>query len=568
MDQTTSSEAPHRWWRDPRWIILVLVASTAGLILWGLFGSEPTLIVSRETTLITEPLRPDGTPDYAAHVLDLLGRDTPPEENAAVAILHATWPMNLEADDLAAVCKALGIPNTPPDVPPTTSAESDTALRDELQKFVEQLTSDDGSDLVLRLIKDARSIPWMRNECPPLAAWLDRQSPALDLVIEGANRPLYSLPWPDLLRADDGSTLMGMSMVDVDPLREVCRNLLMRAMLHLGEGRTAEAWRDIHAVHRLARLIAPAGRPRFLIPHLVSIAIASSATSTTVALVESPHLSAELAATIRRDLESLPPPADAASSLELERLGVLDAVFYLERIRLRKRPAGPTGMASDLRPAMGVSFDVNAVLRAMNAAFDRIEGDFSIPVSFERRQALSATYADFSKPPVGPSLWQRAEWLAKLAMSRSARSAAWAHRLQSLLLPAGQIVLDAFERHHATVAIVKLAAALAEYRARGLGGDGKPYPEKLDELVPAVLGAVPDDPCSGEPFRYERRGDGCLLYSFGTNGVDDGGTNGELDRGEWRTVVAYDHDVMFNDVVIRLPRPKRPLLPPANATGQ
>ncbi len=48
-----TSELPYRWWRDPRWImamLAMLVAIPVGTILWGLFGPEPRIIVSRETT--------------------------------------------------------------------------------------------------------------------------------------------------------------------------------------------------------------------------------------------------------------------------------------------------------------------------------------------------------------------------------------------------------------------------------------------------------------------------------------------------------------------------------------
>lgn len=50
------------------------------------------------------------------------------------------------------------------------------------------------------------------------------------------------------------------------------------------------------------------------------------------------------------------------------------------------------------------------------------------------------------------------------------------------------------------------------------------FPEKLSELTPEFLAAVPLDPVDGKPLRYRRNADGTyLLYSVGENGVDDGG---------------------------------------------
>ena len=63
-------------------------------------------------------------------------------------------------------------------------------------------------------------------------------------------------------------------------------------------------------------------------------------------------------------------------------------------------------------------------------------------------------------------------------------------------------------------------AALAAERFRLARGR---WPETLDELVPAYLDAVPEDPFDGKPLRYRRRPDGFTVYSIGENGRDDGG---------------------------------------------
>lgn len=49
------------------------------------------------------------------------------------------------------------------------------------------------------------------------------------------------------------------------------------------------------------------------------------------------------------------------------------------------------------------------------------------------------------------------------------------------------------------------------------------YPDRLEELVPALLGAVPTDPFTGKPLVYRRAGDGFMVYSLGSNRKDDGG---------------------------------------------
>ena len=51
---------------------------------------------------------------------------------------------------------------------------------------------------------------------------------------------------------------------------------------------------------------------------------------------------------------------------------------------------------------------------------------------------------------------------------------------------------------------------------------GRP-PAALVELTPGFLEALPDDPFGSGPFKYKLNGNSHLLYSVGTNGVDDDG---------------------------------------------
>ncbi len=63
-------------------------------------------------------------------------------------------------------------------------------------------------------------------------------------------------------------------------------------------------------------------------------------------------------------------------------------------------------------------------------------------------------------------------------------------------------------------------AACAVERYRLEHGD---WPASLSALVPALLPAVPDDPCDGQPLRYRRLADGVVIYSIGPDGIDNGG---------------------------------------------
>lgn len=67
-------------------------------------------------------------------------------------------------------------------------------------------------------------------------------------------------------------------------------------------------------------------------------------------------------------------------------------------------------------------------------------------------------------------------------------------------------------------------------------------PKELNALVPEFLPALPRDPADGKPLRYRPNPDGTfLLYSIGTNGVDDGGDATPIPpETSWQWQTAHD----------------------------
>ena len=143
------------------------------------------------------------------------------------------------------------------------------------------------------------------------------------------------------------------------------------------------------------------------------------------------------------------------------------------------------------------------------------------------------------------------------------------HLLIGLLLPATSAAFNAADRSNCQLELTRLAAALAVYRAQQGG-----YPERLVDLVPAVLKKLPIDLYSGKSFRYQRKDDaGYLLYSVFENETDEGGTDmsGDVISGDWAGEwppqdsdnQPEDFGYERSDLVIRVPVPafKFPSLP-------
>jgi hypothetical protein len=88
------------------------------------------------------------------------------------------------------------------------------------------------------------------------------------------------------------------------------------------------------------------------------------------------------------------------------------------------------------------------------------------------------------------------------------------------------------------------------------------FPDTLSDLVPKYLAEVPLDPFGTGPIIYRRTADGYLLYSVGSDGIDDGGQRARKDA--VRGVVGD----MFFDASDELPSGSEDASPDAMDAGQ
>lgn len=420
---------PPRFLTDIRWIAGGVATVAVLTLLWQLLGPEPRLIVSPRTTSITAPLSGDGLPDYIAHVAGLSGPAPPPEENAAVPLLHTLWPLAMTpgGKEIAAVCKALGISATRPAEPPLVDADHDPAVKAAVT----------ATDVLWEK-------PWRGDDLPAAAAWLERNTAAIDRLLEASGRPRYWFVSPTLLEPKD-AMLIGVLLPDVTAFRRAARALAIRGMWHLGSGRTREAWADILAIHRLSRLQASAQQPSFLIRKLVAVAVGRIANTATRQLLAAPHLAAAERETIRRDLAALPDLCtDVSPCVEFERLMSNDAVVAMAARRhgigRRQLLSGIFGVAP---PPPGVeqlifltSIDWNVILRRMNESYDALDAATRLPTPGERDVAIKKAETHLQRLSAGQPLWRQVGSGLAFLTSRDARSEDMARMLAGLLMPA------------------------------------------------------------------------------------------------------------------------------------
>ncbi len=110
------------------------------------------------------------------------------------------------------------------------------------------------------------------------------------------------------------------------------------------------------------------------------------------------------------------------------------------------------------------------------------------------------------------------------------------YALATMMLPAYNSIGQRFLRSEILMEQAKLAVALERFRiATGS------YPENLE----ALNTTIPLDPFTEKPMAYRKEGDSYLLYSIGSNGIDEGGLlKHHRDLGDyvWRLDFPEDFD--------------------------
>jgi hypothetical protein len=557
----TPPQKKRRIWR---WIGLAAILFVAWLC-WQLFGPNPPIIVSRETTYITKPLGPDGLPDYKQYLLDNYHAGVTAENNATVLLWQA---LGIDSDsaspeDLQAQANELGMQQVPAErdvLSPLFGQANRQAIADWLNNR-KNLRNDDGQEItntdevIYDVVDEAMEHPWTSMQVPPLADWLRKNQKQIDLLVEASDRERWY--WPLETYGNEGARQAFLFPVNSYSLiREAARVLMLRSMWHLGESRTDEAWRDVSAIFRLAHLISQQG---ILTDELVGIAIQGMAGESFLPLIGNESLSVNQARNFQKELEAQPDFAYMVDSFEKsERVWLLSVLVLSSEGGIGDFLSG-LGKGRDLicKPLNFISVDWNVVLSHVNKSYDDIAAASRNP-DWNRRQSgfeqLEDELSGFQDRSASPLAW------AAALFSERKRSELFAGMVASELICPFTAAKHGEDRANTELTLIRLTAALALYRA-----EHGEYPESLDALVPEVLLELPVDLYHEKPFIYQRDGAGYLLYSTGPNGQDDGGSNhlmsilagrdawdlNEFEQEQFEQQIPADAD----DIAIRVPPP-------------
>jgi type II secretory pathway pseudopilin PulG len=517
-----------------RLLLLVIAAPIIALIVFFIWPSRSTYTISPETTYITGPLDHDGHVDYATAVNERLSKGVTPDNNAFALLWKALGPRPEGGKGMSPeYFQWLGI-EVPPD-------QGDYFV--DWNKYVkEQLKIEDSEER--RILDEVQTRngkwPWKREDEPRLAKWLDSNDKPLAIVVEATKRPEFFNPLVPGTTNGKSNGLISCLLPAVQKCRALANALTCRAQLRLAEGEIDEAWQDLLACHRLARLMSRGGT---LIEHLVSIAIDAIACNAELTFLSHAKLTSKQAMACLKDLQNLPPMSSLADKMDGgERMFCLDGVLLLVRDGLSQLNglAGPSGTPTQRSPFeekfLTRSINWDPALKNINLFFDRIAAAVRITNRQAREQEMVAIESEIKAARQRSG--EEAGSIRKVVMGPEQRGEMIGNTLIGLLLPAFQKIQQAADRIEQTNRNQHLALALAAYRA-----DNGKYPAKLDELAPKYLKSILSDLFSSQPLIYRPTDSGYLLYSVGQNGQDDGG--------RW-----YDDDPRGDDPRVRMPVPE------------
>lgn len=486
--QPKTKNASRLWRRRP------LIAALLGLIPAAWLAHRwawPPLRVTPETTVITSPLLPDGRPDYVAYLNQKYSAGVTPENNAFAIYFRVAGGQAISSETHEPLFRLLGI-SSPGGAEAWIPWETWAMGRNIPESRLLLLDS--------KIIKSPGN--YLPEHYPEIGEYLAANEAALGLLAEGVRRDKAWLP----LWSPSGK---GLGDVDVIILlmqqSDWSRLLQLRSLKRLAEENIRGAMEDTVLGVRLGRQLS--GQP-FLIGKMIGSKLESDGIHACARLLISGRLQIEDVRWLRRELESLPAPADPLELFQFsERFYQLDQIAAL---RTQPAAAGPVIPYGPAPMSLSLGTDVNEILIRVNTQFDELEQVLRMKDWRERSRRIGEMIerVDAVQPPQPTKFTERVyQWLGKSA-------------------PAFVTEGDTFRAFPPSphfgrsleISIVRrqlLSAGLAVAEFRAVRGE---FPASLSELVPDFLPAPPLDAWRDEPFLYERNAKGFTLLSLGPNG--------------------------------------------------
>lgn len=453
------------------------------------FFVNPALVVGPRTTVISEPLSPNGTIDYAAALHQTMSEGINRDNNAAVLLDQVIGLEAIPAELRSRYSEWMGV--QPFDEQDVQSLSQTNFIALKIAEVDPPAKSEMSEKLDVELTRINR--PWARSDCPLACEWYDANVEAFPLIERALQRPCYYSP-----RVTNSTLLEAQN--NIQAVREIARLLIARAMSRLHADDIDGTVSDLLACHRLARMVA--GRTESMIDLMVAFGIDAATTKADQSLIEH-GMPVETARRYLADYDRL------SDFSRFEK--VIDRGQRFEALDTIQKELAPNGL------------DANTSLRSINEVLDQVVEGFGRTSFGERRDALTVVENQVARAAdLGRNLWIKIpRWIV---FPRRTLSDSIGQTMFALLMPAFNQANITQTRSQVRRDQVRIGIALAAFRAeRGV------YPDSLDQLRGDYLEEVPLDRFADQPYVYSRSENGFRLYSLGANGKDDQGQERGLD---------------------------------------
>ena len=323
------------------------------------------------------------------------------------------------------------------------------------------------------------------RDIPAVHEWLEDMAPSLESACEASRRTRFFVP----LAVKEGALLKDAGP-DLTYLRHLTRALHVRSAIRLQSGDIDGAAADMTAIFRLARL---SSQQQSLVCLLFGIAMEDMATGAAENIAIYGNLPPERALGFAEDIGKLPRVGDWTGAMNYERLIHLEMTWQVA-----------SGQGTGASPPVQMAgLDFNEYARRVNWYFDRITGikRSTEPWPDHQTQSASRVFA------------LRAGGILTLGVF----TREMVDRQMGYLTPTWGRSNDLFHQVQVRKDLVRIAMLLAAFHA-----ETGSFPDNLDTLASRYRVAIPNDPFGDGPFKYDRDGQGYVLYSMSEYGFPKG----------------------------------------------
>ena len=351
------------------------------------FRSSSAEFVGPDTTILTSPLRDDGTVDYARAINEDRQLDISPEENALVGLLpYATEFYGHSPDYQINFVDTIGLDAIPAAI---DFEEPELYARTQLEALRGgALTADDVSHLN-SLMKGLHR-PWSSVEFPKAAEALKKYEAQYQQVIKASKLPKYFHPMVSDGNETQATSIVAIRLSCMNVLRSFGRAFSARALNQIAEGDISGA---IESTKTIRRLVALSSQSETMIEALACNAVFGIGMVLEKQLLLSGELSKEQLADYQAFLDSHPIANDIADRLnKFERYITLDTIQLLKQGSLEQLNPGAMGggtASSALFKIAMSSLDLGKAMKQSNMLIDTLVAALKEPNKSDRLKKIA-----------------------------------------------------------------------------------------------------------------------------------------------------------------------------------